>query len=161
MTRKSSNRKRKAEAETKPLTCCAPECGVSFWDAGHLIPAEVEEHRRDGGRVVCGSCVKLGVTARGVADAAKRLNRQLKCGACEKEFPRQDHISDRQESDHFTRKSKVVCADCVGLGFTARNCQAYECFGACKRKLPKSKFTVGPHFARALERRTLKCKACA
>ena len=123
---------------------------------------QVEAHRKKRNtRVVCGECAKRDVTAKGVADAAKRLKRQLKCAACEKEFPRQDHISDRQESDHFTRKSKVVCANCSAVGFTPRNWQAYECFGACKKKLPKSQFAVGPNFARAHQNRTLKCKACA
>ena len=111
--------------------------------------------------MVCGDCSRRGRTAKEVADSAKRLKRELQCAACKKQFPRQSHISDRQERDHFSRKSKVVCAECMSVGFTARNWEAYECFGACKRKLPKSKFTVGPNFARALERRTLKCKACA
>ena len=66
-----------------------------------------------------------------------------------------------EESKHFTRKSKVVCATCVADGFTARGWEPFQCFGACQKKLPKSKFTAGPNFARALERRTLKCKACA
>ena len=123
---------------------------------------QVEDHRKKKGAiVVCGSCDKRGITAKDVAGDSKRLKRPLARAACKKEFARQQHISARQESEHFTRKSKVVCAECIAVGFTARNTEAYECFGACKRKLPKSKFTVGPHFARALERRTLKCKACA
>eukprot|EP00959_Pyramimonas_sp_CCMP1952_P362959 7600748-Pyramimonas_sp.AAC.1 len=32
----AENRKRKAKAEAEPLTCCAPGCGVSFWEVGHL-----------------------------------------------------------------------------------------------------------------------------
>eukprot|EP00959_Pyramimonas_sp_CCMP1952_P039866 833555-Pyramimonas_sp.AAC.1 len=28
------NRKRQAEAEAEPLTCCAPGCGVLFWEVG-------------------------------------------------------------------------------------------------------------------------------
>ena len=127
-----------------------------------MKPKQAAEHRSTRAtKLVCEECDKQGVTATGVADAAKRLKRQLKCGACDMEFPRQGHISDQQESDHFTRKSKAVCADCVGLGFTARNWQAYECFGACQKKLPKSKFTVGPHFARSHKDGALKCKARA
>ena len=93
--------KRKAEA----LTCCAPGCGNIFWDTAHLKPEQVEEHRRKSAtKVVCEECAKRGVTAKGVADAAKHLKRQLKCAACEKEFPRQDHVSDKEESEHFMRK---------------------------------------------------------
>ena len=95
----------------------------------------------------------------------KRLKQQLTCAACKKELPRQDHISDKRERErereHFTRKGKLVYVDCIAFGFTARNWQAYECVGACKRKLSKSKFTVGPNFVSFRERRTFKCKACA
>ena len=109
--------------------------------------------------MVCGECNKRGVTAKGVADAAKRLKGQVPCAACEKEFPRQGHVSDGQASDHFTRKSNVVCADCLDVGFTARSWPACECFGTCKRKPPKSQFVVGPNFERARERGTLKRKS--
>ena len=111
--------------------------------------------------MVCESCGKRGITAKGVADAAKRLKRQLTCAACEREFPRQEHISSAQETEHMTKGRKVVCVDCLDVGFTARSWHAYECFGTCKRKLPKSQFVVGPNFARAYQNRTLKCKSCA
>ena len=111
--------------------------------------------------MVCGDTSKRGRNALGVADESKRLKRLLTCASCEKEFARQQHISDGQESNRFTRTSKVVCAGCVADGFTSRNWQAYECFGACKRMLPKNQFAGGPNFTRAYQNRTLKCKACA
>ena len=76
-------------------------------------------------RVVCGDCNKRGRTAKGVSDETKRLKRLLTCASCQKEFARQGHISDEQESKHFTRKSKGACAYCIADGFTARCWQAY------------------------------------
>ena len=134
---------------------------MSFSEAGHLNAVQVEEHRRDGGRVVCGSCHRRNITAKDVAEEAKRLKRLLTCATCKKEFARQQHISDRQESDHFTRKSKVVCAGCVAYGFTSRSWQAFQCSGKCEKKLPKSAFSVdASHVARDEKKGTLKCKAC-
>ena len=90
----AANRKRKAEADAKPLTCAA--CGGAFSDTKHLKQTQQEHHRK-----------------------ATQL--------------------------------KVVCGDCTKLGFTARSCQAYQCSGACKRRLPKSAFSVNPaHVALAL-----------
>ena len=103
-TRESNNRKRKAEADAKSLTCAA--CGGAFSHAKHLKQGQVEDHRKaKGARVVCGSCKEL--------------------------------------------------------GFTARSWQGYQCSGACKRKLPKSAFSVNPaNVARDEKKGTLKCKTC-
>ena len=111
--------------------------------------------------MVCGECSKRGITAKGVADAGKRRERELTCAACSLKFPRQGHISSAQEADHLKRGVKVVCADCKDLGFTARSWQAYQCNGTCKRNLPKSSFCVRPdNIARVEKKGTLKRKAC-
>ena len=102
-TRESNNRKRKAEADAKLLTCAA--CGEAFSDTKHLRQGQVEHHRQ-------------------------------------------------------TKQRKVVCGGCLKLGFTARSCQAYQCSGACKRRLPKSAFPDPTHVARDAKKGTLKCKAC-
>ena len=115
----AANRKRKAEADAKPLTCAA--CGGAFADTKHLKQTQKEHRKATGKRVVCGDCSKRDITAKDVADEAKRLKRLLTCATCKKEFARQQHISAEQESKHFTRKSKVVCASCVADGFNARN----------------------------------------
>ena len=100
----AANRKRKAEADAKPLTCAA--CGGAFSDTKHLKQTQMEHHRK-----------------------AKQI--------------------------------KVVRGDCTKLGFTARSCQAYQCSGACKRRLPKSAFSVNPaHVARDEKKGTLKCNTC-
>ena len=103
-TLESNNRKRKAEADAKPLTCAA--CGGAFSDTKHLKQGQVEDHRKAKG-------------------------------------------------------AKVVCGSCKELGFTARSCQAYQCSGACKRRLPKSAFSVNPaHVARDEKKGTLKGNTC-
>ena len=103
-TLESINRKRKAEAEAKPLSCAA--CGGAFSDTKHLKQGQVEYHRKAKG-------------------------------------------------------AKVVCGSCKELGFTARSCQGYQCSGACKRKLPKSAFSVNPtNVARDEKKGTLKCNTC-
>ena len=110
---------------------------------------------------MCGDCSKRGTTAKGVADESKRLKRLLTRASCEEQFARQEHISAKQESEHFTRKSKVVCAGCIADGFTARSWQAFQCSGKCQRKLPKSAFSVAASsVARDEKKGTLKCKAC-
>ena len=158
----SNNRKRKAAAEAEALQCCVPGCGVTFRETDHLTQSQVLHYREKAGRrVVCGACHKRGATAKSVVDATKRLERELTCAACNKGFPRQGHISSAQETEHFRKGRKVVCAACMGAGLTSRSWQAYECAGACRRKLPKSEFVVGPHFARSQTRGTLKCKSCA
>ena len=111
--------------------------------------------------MVCGDCSKRGKTAQEESDAAKRTKRELTCATCKKGFARQKHISAKQESEHFTRKSKVVCAGCIAVGFTARSWQAFQCSGKCQRKLPKSVFSVAASsVARDEKKGTLKCKAC-
>ena len=102
-TRESNNRKRKAEAEAKSLTCAA--CGGAFSDTKHLKQGQVEDHRKAKG-------------------------------------------------------AKVVCGGCKELGFTARSCQAYQCSGACKRRLPKSAFPDPHNVPRDAKKGTLKCKTC-
>ena len=100
----SGRRKRKAEAEAKPLTCAT--CGEAFSDTKHMNHNQEKNHRR-------------------------------------------------------ANQTKVVCGGCKELGFTARSCQAYQCSGACKRRLPKSAFSVNPaHVARDAKKGTLKCKTC-
>ena len=100
----AANRKRKAEADAKPLTCAA--CGGAFSDTKHLKQGQVEDHRKAKG-------------------------------------------------------AKVVRGGCKELGFTARSWQGYQCSGACKRKLPKSAFSVNPaHVARDEKKGTLKCNTC-
>ena len=100
----AANRKRKAEAEAKPLTCAA--CGEVFSETKHLKQGQIEYHRK-------------------------------------------------------AKQAKVVCGGCKKLGFTARSCKAYLCSGACKRRLPKSAFSVNPaHVARDEKKGTLKCKTC-
>ena len=111
--------------------------------------------------MVCESCHKRAITAKVVADDSKRLKRVMMCAACKGQFARQEHISAKQESEHFTRKSKVVCADCIADGFTSRSWQVFQCSGRCQRKLPKSAFSVdASHVARDEKKGTLKCKAC-
>eukprot|EP00959_Pyramimonas_sp_CCMP1952_P379959 7959596-Pyramimonas_sp.AAC.1 len=80
-------------------------------EAGHLSSSQVEDHRRKGKRVVCGDCRKRGRTAKEVSDAAKRLTRELTRATRKKGFARQEHTSAKQESQHFARKSKAVCAE--------------------------------------------------
>eukprot|EP00959_Pyramimonas_sp_CCMP1952_P021427 451876-Pyramimonas_sp.AAC.1 len=59
----AGNRKRKAEADAKPLTCAA--CGGAFSNTTHLKHNQVKEHRAaKGAKVVCGGCKELGFTAR-------------------------------------------------------------------------------------------------
>ena len=57
-------------------------------------------------------------------------------------FARQQHISAKQESEHFTRKSKVVFEKRIAVGFTARSCQAFQCSGKCQKKTPNLVFSV-------------------
>ena len=122
---------------------------------------QIEEHRRERKTaVVCGECHQRGITAKAAADAAKGLERELTCAACRQGFPRQEHISKSQETDHFRKGARVVCANCKGLGFTAREWQGYECTGTCRRRLPKSAFGGSAHFARSFQRGTLKCRSC-
>ena len=102
-TLESNNRKRKAEADAKPLTCAS--CRGAFSDTKHLKHKQVEDHR----------------SAKG---------------------------------------AKVVCSGCEVLGFTARSCQAYQCSGACEKRLPKSAFPDPTHVARDAKKGTLKCKTC-
>ena len=122
---------------------------------------QVKHHRKTGVRVVCGECSKRGKTAQEASDAAKRMKRELTCATCKKGFARQEHISAKQESELFTRKSKVACAGCIADGFTARSWQAFQCSGKCQRKLPKPAFSVdASNVARDEKKGTLKCKAC-
>ena len=137
----TGNRKRQAEVKAKT------GCGATFSDTGHLSPNQVEHHRKaQGDRVVCGDCSKRAITAKGVADAAKRLERELTCAAFSAGFPQQGHISSAQETEHLTTGVWVVCANSKDLGFTARKWQAYECTGTCGRKLPTSSVARGGPF---------------
>eukprot|EP00959_Pyramimonas_sp_CCMP1952_P249921 5224516-Pyramimonas_sp.AAC.1 len=61
------------------------------------------------------------------------------CAACGGAFSDTKHLKPKQVEDHRGAKgAKVACGGCKELGFTARSCQAYQCSGACKRRLPKS-----------------------
>ena len=111
--------------------------------------------------MVCGACHKQGVTAKGVADEAKRLERNLTCAACQETFPRQKHITLQQEKDHFKKGTKVVCASCAERGFTGRSWEAHKCSGKCKKLLPKSAFAEQKNFARAKANGSLICKTRA
>eukprot|EP00959_Pyramimonas_sp_CCMP1952_P160260 3352017-Pyramimonas_sp.AAC.1 len=59
----AGNRKRKAEADAKPLTCAA--CGGEFPGTKHLKQDQLEDQRKaKGAKVVRGGCQELGFTAR-------------------------------------------------------------------------------------------------
>ena len=86
----------------------------------------------------------------------------LTCAACGEALADVKHLKQGQVASHReTRQRRVVRVHCTSLGFTARNWQAYQCVGASEKKLPRSKFEGGPHFARAHKNGTLKCKARA
>ena len=168
LTTRRTCRKRKRDLPRPGKGCvghaprCAPGCGAYFWGTRHLPQTQKKDRRRERNvGVARGDCSKRGVTAKGVADGSKRLKRRLTCAAREKGFPRQDRVSDAHESDHFARKSQVVRADCIADGFTSRNWHPFQFFGACRKKLPKSRFADGQNFARFHERRALTCKASA
>ena len=124
VTREANNRKRKAEAKAEPLTCCAPGCGVSFWEVGHLNRNQVEDHRtKKGARVVCAGCHHKDVTAKGVADAAKRKAEALTCGtpSCGNIFWGTAHLKPKQVENHRGKgATKVVCEECAKRGVTAK-----------------------------------------
>ena len=134
--------------------------------------AEVAANQYDSkgaGERLCRACArdkKGGRNEKADAENHKRKAaaeaRPLTCAACGEAFSYVKHLNENQVEHHRKALQKrVVCGDCTRLGFTARNWQAFQCFGACNRKLPKSKFEGGPHFARAHKNGTLKCKACA
>ena len=99
----AGNRKRKAEADAKPLTCAA--CRGAFSDTKHLKPHQVAEHRAaKGAKVVCGGCKELGFTARSCQG--------YQCsGACQKRLPK-SAFPDPHNVPRDAKKCTLKCNTC-------------------------------------------------
>ena len=97
------NRKRKAEAEAKPLTCAA--CGEEFSDRKHLKQGQVEDHRKaKGTKVVCRGCEELGFTARSCVG--------YQCsGACKRKLPK-SAFPDPPNVARDAKKGTLTCNIC-------------------------------------------------
>ncbi len=99
----AENRKRKAEADAKPLTCAA--CKGAFSDTKHLKQKQVEHHRAaKGAKLVCRSCEELGFTARSC--------QAYQCsGACKRGLPK-SAFPDPHNVPRDAKKGTLKCKTC-------------------------------------------------
>ena len=132
--------------------------------------SEAQKNNNAAGERLCRKCAeeREKEVRRGNAEAANRKRKAeadakpLTCAACGEAFSDTKHLKHTQAKNHRAAKgAKVVCGGCQELGFTARSYQAYQCSGACKKRLPKSAFSGNPtNVARDAKKGTLKCKTC-
>ena len=102
-TRELNNRKKKAEAGAKPLTCAA--CERAFPDTKHLKHKQVEDHRSaNRAKVVCSGCEVLGFTARSWQG--------YQCsGACKRRLPK-SAFPDPHNVPRDAKKGTLKCKTC-------------------------------------------------